>query len=58
MSEHLVNKVALVSGIKGQDRSYLAELLLSKGYFVHGIIRKSSMFNTGRTDHIYGHERL
>lgn len=44
---------ALVTGITGQDGSYLAELLLSKGYEVHGIIRRSSTFNTGRIDHIY-----
>ena len=47
------NKIALVSGITGQDGSYLAELLLSKGYEVHGIIRRSSSFNTARLDHIY-----
>jgi len=46
-------KVALVTGITGQDGSYLAELLLSKGYVVHGIVRRSSCFNTGRIDHIY-----
>lgn len=46
-------KRALISGITGQDGSYLAELLLSKGYEVHGIIRKSSTFNTHRIDHIY-----
>lgn len=40
-------------GITGQDGSYLAEFLLSKGYEVHGIIRRSSTFNTQRTDHIY-----
>jgi GDPmannose 4,6-dehydratase len=44
---------ALITGITGQDGSYLAELLLSKGYEVHGIIRRSSSFNTGRVDHIY-----
>jgi GDPmannose 4,6-dehydratase len=44
---------ALITGITGQDGSYLAELLLSKGYEVHGIIRRSSTFNTGRVDHIY-----
>jgi GDPmannose 4,6-dehydratase len=41
-------KVALITGITGQDGSYLAELLLEKGYEVHGIIRRSSSFNTGR----------
>ncbi len=46
-------KRALVSGITGQDGSYLAELLLSKGYEVHGIIRRASTFNTGRIDHIF-----
>ncbi len=46
-------KKALITGITGQDGSYLAELLLGKGYEVHGIIRRSSSFNTGRIDHIY-----
>lgn len=46
-------KVALITGITGQDGSYLTELLLEKGYTVHGIIRRSSTFNTGRIDHIY-----
>jgi GDPmannose 4,6-dehydratase len=46
-------KKALITGITGQDGSYLAELLLSKGYEVHGIIRRSSSFNTQRLDHIY-----
>jgi len=46
-------KTALISGITGQDGSYLAELLLSKGYAVHGIVRRTSTFNTGRLDHIY-----
>jgi GDPmannose 4,6-dehydratase len=46
-------KTALVTGITGQDGSYLAELLLSKGYEVHGVIRRSSSFNTGRIEHIY-----
>lgn len=46
-------KVALITGITGQDGSYLAELLLSKGYMVHGIKRRSSLFNTQRIDHIY-----
>jgi GDPmannose 4,6-dehydratase len=44
---------ALITGISGQDGSYLAELLLSKGYEVHGIVRRASSFNTGRLDHIY-----
>ncbi|CAB04494.1 GDP-mannose 4,6 dehydratase 2 [Caenorhabditis elegans] len=47
-------KVALITGITGQDGSYLAELLLSKGYKVHGIIRRSSSFNTARIEHLYG----
>jgi len=47
------NKVALVTGITGQDGSYLAELLLDKGYSVHGIIRRSSSFNTDRIEHLY-----
>ncbi len=46
-------KVALITGITGQDGSYLAELLLSKNYLVHGLIRRSSNFNTNRIDHIY-----
>jgi len=46
-------KKALITGITGQDGSYLAELLLHKGYEVHGIIRRASTFNTGRIDHIY-----
>ena len=46
-------KVALITGINGQDGSYLAELLLAKGYEVHGIIRRSSAFNTGRIEHLY-----
>ncbi|MCP3967647.1 MAG: GDP-mannose 4,6-dehydratase [Lentisphaerae bacterium] len=46
-------KKALITGITGQDGSYLAEFLLAKGYEVHGIIRRSSSFNTGRIDHIY-----
>ncbi len=44
---------ALITGITGQDGSYLAELLLSKGYEVHGLIRRASTFNTSRIDHIY-----
>src|SRR5690349_15071309 len=44
---------ALITGITGQDGSYLAELLLEKGYMVYGVIRRSSSFNTGRIDHIY-----
>ncbi len=48
-----MNKVAFITGITGQDGSYLAELLLEKGYEVHGLIRRSSSFNTGRIDHIF-----
>ena len=44
---------ALITGITGQDGSYLAELLLGKGYEVHGLIRRASTFNTGRIDHLY-----
>ena len=51
-------KKALITGITGQDGSYLAELLLEKGYEVHGIIRRSSSFNTGRIDHIYNQLHL
>jgi len=50
---NLTMKKALVTGITGQDGSYLAEFLLKKGYEVHGIIRRSSSFNTGRIDHLY-----
>src|SRR3990167_6179021 len=52
-------KKALITGITGQVGSYLAELLLAKGYEVHGIIRRASTFNTSRIDHIYQdpHER-
>jgi len=46
-------KTALITGITGQDGAYLAELLLSKGYYVHGVKRRSSMFNTDRIDHLY-----
>src|ERR1700712_327770 len=46
-------KVALITGVTGQDGSYLAELLLEKGYEVHGIKRRASLFNTQRIDHIY-----
>ena len=51
-------KVALITGITGQDGSYLAELLLEKGYEVHGIIRRSSLINTDRIDHIYNRIHL
>ncbi|MFA7360710.1 MAG: GDP-mannose 4,6-dehydratase [Candidatus Kapaibacterium sp.] len=51
-------KIALITGITGQDGSYLAELLLQKGYVVHGIIRRSSSFNTGRIDHLYSDKTI
>jgi GDPmannose 4,6-dehydratase len=51
-------KVALITGITGQDGSYLAELLLEKGYEVHGIVRRSSLINTDRIDHIYNNIKL
>ena len=50
-----MTKVALITGITGQDGAYLAELLLDKGYIVHGIKRRSSLFNTARIDHLYQH---
>ncbi|MDP5139692.1 MAG: GDP-mannose 4,6-dehydratase, partial [Spirosomaceae bacterium] len=46
-------KIALITGITGQDGAYLAELLLEKGYEVHGIKRRASLFNTDRIDHLY-----
>src|SRR3954452_11204289 len=49
----MTSKRALITGITGQDGSYLAELLLEKGYEVHGLIRRSSSFTTGRIDHLY-----
>src|SRR5712672_2962192 len=49
----MTEKIALITGITGQDGAYLAELLLSKGYVVHGIKRRSSSFNTARVDHLY-----
>ena len=52
-SSRRVTRRALITGITGQDGSYLAELLLSKGYEVHGLIRRSSSFSTGRIDHLY-----
>jgi GDPmannose 4,6-dehydratase len=53
MSNKKIQKTALITGITGQDGSYLAELLLEKGYMVHGIKRRSSLFNTDRIDHLY-----
>src|SRR5450631_4707987 len=46
-------KIAFITGVTGQDGAYLAELLLGKGYIVHGVKRRSSSFNTGRVDHLY-----
>ncbi|NCS81918.1 MAG: GDP-mannose 4,6-dehydratase [Ignavibacteria bacterium CG_4_8_14_3_um_filter_37_9] len=51
-------KKALITGITGQDGSYLTEILLDKGYEVHGIIRRSSSFNTGRIDHLYNNREI
>lgn len=51
-------KKALITGITGQDGSYLAEILLEKGYEVHGIVRRSSSFNTGRIDHLYNNPEI
>ncbi len=48
-----MTKTALITGVTGQDGAYLAEFLLSKGYAVHGIKRRSSLFNTDRIDHLY-----
>jgi len=48
-----MKKVALITGVPGQDGAYLAEYLIKKGYTVHGIKRRSSMFNTNRIDHLY-----
>ena len=53
MANSKAHKVALVTGITGQDGAYLAEFLLNKGYIVHGIKRRSSLFNTARIDHLY-----
>jgi GDPmannose 4,6-dehydratase len=55
---HKDNMKALITGITGQDGSYLTEILLEKGYEVHGIIRRSSSFNTGRIDHLYGNKDI
>src|SRR6516225_8874934 len=49
----MTNKVALITGVTGQDGAYLAELLLGKGYVVHGVKRRSSSFNSARIDHLY-----
>ena len=53
-----MNKIALITGVTGQDGSYLAEFLLKKGYVVHGVIRRSSSFNTGRIDHIINNKHF
>ena len=53
-----VQKKALITGITGQDGSYLAELLLEKNYEVHGMLRRSSSFNTGRIDHLYNDHKI
>ena len=52
------NKKALITGITGQDGSYLAELLLERGYEVHGMKRRTSMFNTKRIDHIFEDKKI
>ena len=51
-------KVALITGVTGQDGSYLAELLLNKKYYVYGIVRRSSLINTKRIDHIYNNRNF
>ena len=53
MQSKATQKIALITGVTGQDGAYLAELLLDKGYVVHGVKRRSSSFNTGRIDHLY-----
>jgi GDPmannose 4,6-dehydratase len=58
MLEEQMVKKAFITGITGQDGSYLAELLLDKGYDVHGTLRRSSVFTTQRIDHLFGHERF
>ena len=54
----ILKKKALITGITGQDGSYLAELLISKGYVVHGLIRRSSLIKTDRIDHLFNHKSL
>jgi len=54
----IMNKKAIITGVTGQDGSFLTELLLSKGYEVHGIVRRSSSFNTGRIDHIINNKKF
>ena len=58
LATYTMSKVALITGITGQDGSYLAELLLEKGYEVHGIVRRASLINTHRIDHIYEQIKL
>ena len=52
------DKIALITGITGQDGSYLSELLLEKDYYVYGIMRRSSNFNTQRIDHVYDNAKM
>jgi len=54
----MTNKKALITGITGQDGSYLTEILIEKGYEVHGMIRRSSSFNTARIDHLYNNPEI
>src|SRR5690606_6591973 len=60
IAEHLfiMSKIAFITGITGQDGSYLTEQLLEKGYSVHGMIRRSSSFNTGRIDHLFNDKEV
>ena len=51
-------KIALITGITGQDGSYLAEYLIKKKYIVHGLNRRTSLFNTGRIDHLFNNRKL
>ena len=53
-----MRKIGMIGGITGQDGSYMAELLLDKGYIVHGIIRRSSSFNTPRIEHLRNNKNL
>ncbi len=52
-SFHMKSKTALITGVTGQDGAYLAEFLLKKNYIVHGVRRRTSLFNTRRLDHLY-----
>ena len=54
----MASKIALITGITGQDGSYLAELLLDKGYYVWGTCRRASNFNTQRIEHLYNNDKL